>query len=359
MCALWLGAAPAPALGTTGTPAATVLSPQPQSEAIPAPLQLDMQVRINRAFQVLMKGRQEQMSRLGLDDLKKVAEGSGSMLQLVLGEDVPFLKNQFVTDGNKVLVLPGNEPDAEVPEPEPEPEPEAPALPKEPAPARKADNYSFLDVVAVGRSAEFHCTGILVAPALVLTARHCLPAERVLFGVDVEGPTVQVEVTGADTPDDGAVDAAVLHLSRPVEGVTPRGWRRSVEGAPPRAFVMLMGFGSNEVSGHLGAGRKRRARVPVEGWGCEGSRVRWSGCDPRYEMVILGNRGRDTCDGDSGGPVLEPHLGSWRLLALVSRPIAATRTRCGEGGVYVRVDRLADWLEERLEESKARWENTR
>ncbi|WP_224360684.1 S1 family peptidase [Hyalangium versicolor] len=268
---------------------------------------------------------------------------------MLIGDDVPLptLREVPVFDGAQLIVPETS--DSQVPEPDPGNEAGAGA-----SLIRKEDDHSFLDVVAVGRDGGFHCTGVLVGPALVLTARHCLPAERVLFGVEVERPLAEVEVAREAIPEDDTLDAAVLHLAQPIDAVTPRSWRRSTDAAPPRAFVMLMGFGSNEPSGQSGAGRKRKALVPVAGWGCEGSRVRWSGCDPRQEMVIPGSRGRDTCDGDSGGPVFEPHEGTWQLLALVSRPIAATRTRCGEGGVYVRVDRLADWLEAQLAESLSR-----
>jgi secreted trypsin-like serine protease len=61
-------------------------------------------------------------------------------------------------------------------------------------------------------------------------------------------------------------------------------------------------------------------------------------------MVLVSPHGEDTCDGDSGGPVFEWDGTDWRIVAVTSRPIACARRRCGDGGVYVRVDRIERWL---------------
>jgi secreted trypsin-like serine protease len=88
--------------------------------------------------------------------------------------------------------------------------------------------------------------------------------------------------------------------------------------------------------------------VPIIGWQCDARRQADYGCDPAHEMVISRTAGRDTCDGDSGGPVFERIDGGWRLLAITSRPVAFSAVRCGDGGVYVRVDSLRSWIDEQL-----------
>ncbi len=63
------------------------------------------------------------------------------------------------------------------------------------------------------------------------------------------------------------------------------------------------------------------------------------------EVCAGGERGRDACDGDGGGPlVCQAPSGRWYVVGLVSWGIG-----CGEEGipgVYTRVAEYRDWLEE-------------
>jgi secreted trypsin-like serine protease len=81
----------------------------------------------------------------------------------------------------------------------------------------------------------------------------------------------------------------------------------------------------------------------------------WGG--QNSELVCTGNTpGKDTCYGDSGGPLIwpipagQPNAGNYSLLALTSfgvNVLNPTSTECGaEGGVgfYTRVYRYADWI---------------
>ena len=74
---------------------------------------------------------------------------------------------------------------------------------------------------------------------------------------------------------------------------------------PLLGALRLVGFGANDTSGTSGYGIKRSTDVPVLGWGCDGYRARSTGCDPAWDLLIPRSGDRDTCDGDSGGPVLE------------------------------------------------------
>ena len=88
----------------------------------------------------------------------------------------------------------------------------------------------------------------------------------------------------------------------------------------------------------------RRDSVAVFGWGCDAARAAAFACDPVREMVIARRGDTDTCNGDSGGPVLELVGGSYRLIAITSRAVPSTVERCGDGGIYTRVDGIADWI---------------
>jgi secreted trypsin-like serine protease len=65
--------------------------------------------------------------------------------------------------------------------------------------------------------------------------------------------------------------------------------------------------------------------------------------------MVAGHQGlqRDTCKGDSGGP-LYIHTGNdqYALLGVTSRGVRNGFTTCGDGGIYVRLDRCVDWIEQ-------------
>lgn len=197
------------------------------------------------------------------------------------------------------------------------------------------------NAVAVSRRGSWKCSGVLVAPTLVLSARHCAPADVVLAGNDVHEPARAAAIVKSETPENGAVDLVLFKLSTSLP-FTPFAIRGSKDRAPPTGFVRLVGFGTNVVGG--GGGRKRVFDLNVFGWGCDLGRAQRLGCTPDAEMVIGWRSGKDTCDGDSGGPVFESTGDGFRLIAITSRAVLDAFQRCGSGGVYTRIDAHAEWL---------------
>lgn len=215
----------------------------------------------------------------------------------------------------------------------------------------------FLDCVAVGNDQQWGCSGTLVARTVVLTAGHCASfATRVFFGRDVSkaGKVVRVakRVRHPDYHKKGKHnDLMVLVLESPVSNVPPRGLASSaVINAAGDARVV--GFGNTDPSGSFGYGVKRQTDVPVASPACDGE-VNGEedsviyGCDPSLELIagkpLLA---RDTCSGDSGGPIyVAGGPGKWLLAGATSRATDSATNNCGDGGVYVRVDRYRDWIE--------------
>lgn len=212
----------------------------------------------------------------------------------------------------------------------------------------------FPDCVAVGNAREWGCTGTLISPRAVLTAGHCSScATRVFFGNDVTktGRVVAVARRFRHPDYDGSRpnDLLVLVLTQAVEGVAPR----PLASAAPIDRARdgrVVGFGCTDADGVRGYGRKRQADVPIASASCrfpagDDSAEEYE-CEPGYELVAGRELlGRDTCSGDSGGPLyVADAKGRWLLAGVTSRSVACSVDACGDGGVYTRVDRYRDWI---------------
>ncbi|CAL4107808.1 unnamed protein product, partial [Meganyctiphanes norvegica] len=107
-------------------------------------------------------------------------------------------------------------------------------------------------------------------------------------------------------------------------------------------------------------------RAVATGWGRTDNRGNWAhilqevtlpiwrteSCNARHVYEILSNQelcagplegGRDTCDGDSGGPLILQIRGRWSIVGIVSWGPTQCGTR-GLPGVYTRVDAFMDWI---------------
>jgi secreted trypsin-like serine protease len=213
----------------------------------------------------------------------------------------------------------------------------------------------FLDCVAVGNDNQWGCTGTLIAPKVVLTAGHCADfATRIFIGTDVTQPGAVVKVKKRVRHPRYHMgkrnDLMVLILERSVDGVAPRRFATKTR-VDTATDGRVMGFGNTDVGGSFGYGQKRFVDVPVASPGCRGSidgeddNVTY-GCDVGLELVagrpLLA---RDSCTGDSGGPFYLQHSGQWLLAAATSRATDSSMHNCGDGGVYVRVDRYRAWID--------------
>jgi secreted trypsin-like serine protease len=205
----------------------------------------------------------------------------------------------------------------------------------------------FPDCCAVGNDSDYYCTGTLIAPTVVVTAAHCPNLTRVfLKGSDVSqaqsGETIRVK---HQFKHDQA-DLRVLVLE-PASTVAPRHIAQDSDTRARQA--LLVGFGTVDFDGTIGYGMKRKVEVPIISSDCSGpGESRRFRCDPGNELVA-GHRGlnRDSCRGDSGGPLyVRGEDGLFHLLGVTSRGVGGPRV-CGDGGIYVRVDRYLSWIREK------------
>ena len=201
------------------------------------------------------------------------------------------------------------------------------------------------------------CTGTLVAPTIVLTAGHCadrsgvpvLP-DSVLIGASSltrpgEGETIPIERSHVYPDAATAEDLAVLVLARPSTRPPRRivdGWARAdlVNGAA----ISLVGFGAIDRAGMVYVNELQEATTTVTDVDCSAS----PGCNPIAHPageLGAGGMGVDTCPGDSGGPLYLSTRYGPVLAGVTSRSYDHARFPCSEGGIYVRPDKVLDWIE--------------
>ncbi len=212
------------------------------------------------------------------------------------------------------------------------------------------ETSEFLECCAVGGALEFFCTGTLIASQWVVTAKHCRNVTRVLFGqsvFDLASAEVIPVISCYVHPD---LDLRLLKLAKNANPVPRRLMSvAQVGNATQPAIATVVGFGTTDSDGRFGYGIKRKTDVPIVSMDCaDTSDKRDYGCKPTREMVA-GIRGlqKDTCKGDSGGPLyVKVANDDYVLLGVTSRATSNTQTMCGDGGVYVRVDLCRIWIQQ-------------
>lgn len=210
------------------------------------------------------------------------------------------------------------------------------------------------DAAAIYVNASFSCSGVLVAPDVVLTAAHCLgnpylQKHVVLDTVDHTTGTTPILVEAAYGHDDpfNTYDVAAFVLSEPAP-VQPRRILQDClaedylrEGAQ----VSIVGYGATDEWGTEATTQLHEATVTLRDPECSDLAA---GCNEMISPggeLIAGGDGTDSCVGDSGGPLyIETPEGTF-LAGLTSRAALPAPSVCGHGGIYVRADAIVEWVE--------------
>ncbi len=215
----------------------------------------------------------------------------------------------------------------------------------------KVKAHAWPDVVAVlGTGGS--CSGTLIAPDVVLTAGHCIeidPKTVVVDTIDYNAPfagdTIPVKWARAYPDWEHRYDVGVLlleHVARP----KPRAIASAClanEQLGAKHPVQVVGFGLTSPSGTDDNTALHQATLPILDPTCGEDRACEPSVIPNGEFTA-GGRGTDSCFGDSGGPaMLETEHGSV-LLGVVSRGLSLPGIPCGNGGVYIRADKVVAWL---------------
>lgn len=208
------------------------------------------------------------------------------------------------------------------------------------------------DVVAV-LGPNGACSGTLIAPDVVLTAGHCVEIEpkTVIVGtldynVPHAGDAIAVKWSRAYPDWEHRYDVAVLmleHVARPRPRAIATACLANERLAAKRP-VQIVGFGLTSPSGTDDNTVLHQAAVPILDATCGAS----PGCEPSVipnGEFTAGGRGTDSCFGDSGGPAMLDTEHGPVLVGVVSRGLSLPGVPCGNGGVYVRADKVVAWVQ--------------
>jgi hypothetical protein len=209
----------------------------------------------------------------------------------------------------------------------------------------------FPDCVAVGTNSQWCCTGTLVARNIVVTAGHCQGgcSARVFIGTNVNATGKIVAVAQAVRhpqygKDGKHNDLTVLILAQDVTSTKPRKLATTTM-INKSHFIRAVGFGNTDPESTSGYGVKRMVDIPIASVSCAGDGPTRYGCDANLELVAGAPfLNKDSCNGDSGGPIYVKSGSLWYLAGATSRATVDSTRPCGDGGIYVRIDKYATWI---------------
>jgi endonuclease G len=209
------------------------------------------------------------------------------------------------------------------------------------------------DVAAVLYNGQQECTGVLIAPTIVLTAGHCNDSTltSVLVGASSlaragDGELIDVVQRFEYPRSQETEDLTVLVLARASQQA-PRPLATGWAGADIRngARAEIVGYGAIDRDAKQYIDELQQAKTTITDANCTKKVGCNAGVAPGGELGA-GGMGVDTCPGDSGGPLYLPTSYGRFVAGITSRSYDDARYACSEGGIYARPGTVANWIEQ-------------
>ena len=211
-------------------------------------------------------------------------------------------------------------------------------------------------------SGNFRCGGSIIGGNWVVTAGHCtknssggaIPVSQMFVKVGANNPSNALEgkvynvsevIVNEGYNDQTLLnDIALLRLEETInfENATPIKLITTEDVADeaivPGVMTWVTGWGLTQVDPKVFPTSLQKVQLPVVS--NEQASTVWSSIPASDLMAGFLNGNKDACNGDSGGPMVVPVLGEYRLAGIVSWG----SSNCNTYGAYTRVSDFETWI---------------